>query len=202
METYGYKSLSIRKLKEDLTPDTTTPIIKVDGTPKKGATSSFDLTGLTKSPIKVFGSNIEYFLVRKGTGDVAANFGLLDLDPKDEGLILGLIEAAEGIQGMGDDMEPPYVAAVSEAEDLYGEPVAFAMVAGSFSRDGFSLATKSDEEFKPEAGEYVFTAMSRKLKFGATGSETEKSYKVLRAFGSAAVEQLKTAVLGEATVEG
>ena len=44
--------------------------------------------------------------------------------------------------------------------------------------------------------------MSRKLKFGATGSETEKSYKVLRAFGSAAVEQLKTAVLGEATVEG
>ena len=195
METYGFEKLSIKKLKSDLSPDTTSAIKVIDGSAKKGATTSFDLTGLTKTPVKVFGSNIEYFISRKGTGDVAANFGLLDLDSETEGELLGFIEAAEGIQGIGEETEPPYVSVVAEAEDLYGEPVAFALVAGSFSRDGFSLATKTDEDFTPEPGEYVYTAMSRKLKFG----ENEKTFKVLRAIGETAVEQLKTTVLGSTT---
>lgn len=194
METYGFEKLSVRVLKDDLTPGSTA-IKVIEGEKGKGATTSFDLTGLTKTPVKVFGSNIEYYISRKGTGEVAANFGLLDLDAETEGELLGFIEAAAGIQGIGEETEPPYVAAVAEAEDLYGEPVAFAMVAGTFSRDGFSLATKNDEDFTPEAGEYVYTAVSRKLTFG----EEEKKYKVLRAFGSAAVAQLKTTVLGTTT---
>ncbi len=56
------------------------------------------------------------------------------------------------------------------------------------------MATKNDEDFTPEAGEYVYNAISRKITIG----ENDKTVKVLRAFGTAAVAQLKTAVLGGA----
>ena len=191
-EYYGFEKLSIRKLKEDLTPDTSLPIIEISGDPKKGGTSSFELTGLSKSPVKVFASNIAYYLSRKGTGEVAANFGLLDLNTTDEATILGIAEAAAGIQGIGEDTEPPYVAAIAESEDLYGEPVAFALVAGTFTRDGYKFDTKNDDDFTPEPGEYVYTSISRSITFGAEA----KTYKVLRASGTTAVDLLKTTVLG------
>ncbi|MBS7578292.1 MULTISPECIES: major tail protein [unclassified Enterococcus] len=195
MNTYGYSKLSIKELGDDLTPKTGSELIVIEGEKKKGATTTFDLTGLTKEPVKVFGSNIEYFLARKGTGSVAANFGLLDVPAAVEKTILGLVTLAEGIDGFGENTEPPYVAAVAESEDLYGEPVAFAMVAGSFNRDAFSLATKNDEDFTPEPGEYVYNSISRKIKIGTT----EETVKVLRAYGEEAVTQLKTVVLGTTT---
>lgn len=195
METYGFDKLSVRKLTTALEPDTAAEIHVLEGKQKKGGPTAFDLTGLSKEAVKVFAGNVEYYLARKGTGSVAANFGLLDVPVEVEQEILGLIKMAEGIDGFGDETEPPYMAAVAEAEDLYGEPVAFAMVAGSFNRDGFSLATKNDEDFTPEAGEYVYNAISRKVKIDTN----EKTVKVLRAFGTEAVTKMKTAVLGDDT---
>lgn len=195
METYGFDKLSVRKLTTALEPDTTTQVHVLEGKQKEGGPTAFDLTGLSKEAVKVFAGNVEYYLARKGTGSVAANFGLLDVPVEVEQEILGLIKMAEGIDGFGDETEPPYMAAVAEAEDLYGEPVAFAMVAGSFNRDGFSLATKNDEDFTPEAGEYVYNAISRKVKIDTN----EKTVKVLRAFGTEAVTKMKTAVLGDDT---
>lgn len=195
METYGFDKLSVRKLTTELEPDTTTQVHVLEGKQKEGGPTAFDLTGLSKEAVKVFAGNVEYYLARKGTGSVAANFGLLDVPVEIEQEILGLIKMAEGIDGFGDETEPPYMAAVAEAEDLYGEPVAFAMVAGSFNRDGFSLATKNDEDFTPEAGEYVYNAISRKVKIDTN----EKTVKVLRAFGTEAVTKMKTAVLGDDT---
>lgn len=195
METYGFDKLSVRKLTTALEPDTTTQVHVLEGKQKEGGPTAFDLTGLSKEAVKVFAGNVEYYLARKGTGSVAANFGLLDVPVEIEQEILGLIKMAEGIDGFGDETEPPYMAAVAEAEDLYGEPVAFAMVAGSFNRDGFSLATRSDEDFTPEAGEYVYNAISRKVKIDTN----EKTVKVLRAFGTEAVTKMKTAVLGDDT---
>jgi len=187
METYGFDKLSVRKLTTALEPDTAAGIHVLEGKQKEGGPTAFDLTGLSKEAVKVFAGNVEYYLA------VAANFGLLDVPVEVEQEILGLIKMAEGIDGFGDETEPPYMAAVAEAEDLYGEPVAFAMVAGSFNRDGFSLATKNDEDFTPEAGEYVYNAISRKVKIDTN----EKTVKVLRAFGKEAVTKMKPAVLGE-----
>ena len=195
METYGFDKLSVRKLTTELEPDTAAEIHVLEGKQKEGGPTAFDLTGLSKEAVKVFAGNVEYYLARKGTGSVAANFGLLDVPVEVEQEILGLIKMAEGIDGFGDETEPPYMAAVAEAEDLYGEPVAFAMVAGSFNRDGFSLATKNDEDFTTEAGEYVYNAISRKVKIDTN----EKAVKVLRAFGEEAVTKMKTAVLGDDT---
>ena len=193
METYGFSKLSTRVLKDDLTPDTTATIQVLDGTKKEGGPTSFDLTGLTKEAQKVYAGDREYWISAKGTGSVAANFGLLDVPTEIEQELLGLVVFnTGGIDGFGDDTEPPYVAVIAESEDLYGEPVAFAMLAGKFNRDGFSLATKTDEDFTPEAGEYVFNAVTRDI---TIGDETKKM-KVLRAFGASNVTALKTAVLG------
>ena len=106
--------------------------------------------------------------LQRSTGTVAANFGLLDVPGAIEQELLGLVTFGDdgGIDGFGDKTEPPYVATVAEAEDLYGEPVAFAMLAGKFNRDGYSLATKNDEDFTPEAGEYVFNAITRDITIG------------------------------------
>lgn len=195
-ESYGFSTVSTRVLKSDLTPNTTKEIHIMKGIPKQGGPTSFELTGLSKEVKKVFAGDREYWISAKGTGTVAANFGLLDVPVKIEQELLGLVTfgTGGGIDGFGDATEPPYVAAVAEAEDLYGEPVAFAMLAGKFNRDGYSLATKTDEEFTPEAGEYVFNAITRDI---TIGEKTEKM-KVLRAYGTDNVATLKTAVLGGA----
>lgn len=52
METYGFDKLSIRVLKNDLTPDTTKKIHVLDGTPKEGGPTAMELTGLSKEPKK------------------------------------------------------------------------------------------------------------------------------------------------------
>lgn len=194
METYGFDKLSIRVLKDDLTPDTTKKIHVLDGTPKEGGPTAMELTGLSKEVQKVFAGDREYHIVRKGTGNVASNFGLLDVPFAIEQELLGLVTfgTGGGIDGFGKNTEAPYCAAVAESEDLYGEPVAFAFLAGSFNRDGFSLATKNDEDFNPEAGEYVYNAISRDI---TIDTKTE-SMTVMRAFGKDNVEALKTAVLG------
>ena len=193
-ETYGFSTLSTRVLKTDLTPDTSKQIRVLEGKQKEGGPTAFDLTGLSKEIQKVFAGDREYWIAAKGTGTVAANFGLLDVPVAIEQELLGLVTFGDdgGIDGFGDKTEPPYVATVAEAEDLYGEPVAFAMLAGKFNRDGYSLATKNDEDFTPEAGEYVFNAITRDI---TIGEKTEKM-KVLRAFGAKNVASLKTAVLG------
>lgn len=195
-ESYGFSTVSIRVLKSDLTPDTASQIRVLEGKQKEGGPTSFELTGLSKEVQKVFAGDREYWISAKGTGTVAANFGLLDVPSKIEQELLGLVTFnTGGIDGFGDDTEPPYVAVIAESEDLYGEPLAFAMLAGKFNRDGYSLATKTDEDFTPEAGEYVFNAISRDI---TIGGET-KTMKVLRAFGADNVTALKTAVLGTTT---
>ena len=192
-ETYGFSKVSSRVLKSDLTPDATKKIHVMEGVPTKGGPTSFELTGLSKEAVKVFAGNREYYISAKGTGSVAANFGLLDVPAEIERELLGLITFGEGIDAFGENTEPPYIAVVAESEDLStGEPVAFAMVGGKFNRDGFSLATKNDEDFTPEAGEYVFNAVSRSI---TITSKTEM-VKVMRAYGKANVDSLKTVVLG------
>lgn len=192
-ETYGFSKVSSRVLKSDLTPDATKKIRVMEGVPTKGGPTSFELTGLSKEAVKVFAGNREYYISAKGTGSVAANFGLLDVPAEIERELLGLITFGEGIDAFGEKTEAPYIAVVAESEDLStGEPVAFAMVGGKFNRDGFSLATKNDEDFTPEAGEYVFNAVSRSI---TITSKTEM-VKVMRAYGKANVDSLKTVVLG------
>ena len=126
------------------------------------------MTGLSKEIQKVFAGDREYWIATKVLEQWRLTTVLLDVPVAIEQELLGLVTFGDdgGIDGFGDKTEPPYVATVAEAEDLYGEPVAFAMLAGKFNRDGYSLATKNDEDFTPEAGEYVFNAITRDITIG------------------------------------
>ena len=78
MQTYGFSRITIQQLDNELKPVAGKKHV-IDGKPKEGAAASFEITGLTKEPSKVFGSNIAYYVARKGHGDIAANLGILDV---------------------------------------------------------------------------------------------------------------------------
>ncbi|MGL9971483.1 phage tail protein [Enterococcus sp. DIV1420a] len=189
MQTYGFDSMTIMQLDATLKPIPGTKVV-INGTPKEGAAASFDLTGLTKAPKKVFGSNVAYYVARKGHGEVAANFGILDIPALIEHEMLGHTKTSETskVHHVGENTEPPYYAVLVESKDLYGGSVGFGMYAGTFSCDGFKANTLTDEDFTPEPGEYVYAAISKKI-----GDE-----KVTVGFAddAAAVEELKIELFG------
>lgn len=46
---------------------------------------------------------------------------------------------------------------------MYGEKLGFGMYAGTFSLDGVKGETLNDDDFTPEPGEYVYSAVSRQI---------------------------------------
>lgn len=164
MQTYGFSRITIQQLDNELKPVAGKKHI-IDGKPKEGAAASFEITGLTKEPSKTFGSNIAYYVARKGHGDIAANLGILDVPSATEHEMLGHKKASEEskVYHIGEDTEPPYYAVLIESEDLYGEKLGFGMYAGTFSLDGVKGETLNDDDFTPEPGEYVYSAVSRQI---------------------------------------
>lgn len=194
-ETYGFTKLSTRVLTKELEPDTTAKIRVLEGIQEEGGPVSFELSGLSKEASRVFAGDREYWLASKGVGAAAGNFGVLDVPTEIENEWLGLMVLGEGIEAFGDETNPPYIAVVAESETLSGEPMAWALAAGKFNRDGFSLATKTDEDFTPEAGEYVHNVVTREVTLG----DDTKKVKVVRATGKENIANLKKAILGETT---
>lgn len=195
--TYGFEKMTVLRLDNDLKPDAEAVLTEIKGEAGKGATSTFDLTGLRKDPQKIFGSNVAYFLVRKGFGDVAANFGILDVPYELDHEMAGHKKTAGGVHLLGEDTEPPYYAALIESEDYTtGTPVAFGIFAGTFGRDAYNAATITDEDFNPEADEYVCTPIAKAL----TG--VEKPQVVGFAYGEEELTELKELLFGPAPTEG
>ncbi|UYY19178.1 major tail protein [Enterococcus faecalis] len=192
MQTYGFSRITIQQLDNKLKPVAGKKHI-IDGKPKEGAAASFEITGLTKEPSKVFGSNIAYYVARKGHGDIAANLGILDVPSATEHEMLGHKKASEEskVYHIGEDTEPPYYAVLIESEDLYGEKLGFGMYAGTFSLDGVKGETLNDDDFTPEPGEYVYSAVSRQI--------NGKKVTVGFADNSEALAELTTELFGEET---
>lgn len=190
MQTYGFSRITIQQLDNELKPVAGKKHV-IDGKPKEGAAASFEITGLTKEPSKVFGSNISYYVARKGHGDIAANLGILDVPSAIEHEMLGHKKASEEskVYHIGEDTEPPYYAVLIESEDLYGEKLGFGMYAGTFSLDGVKGETLNDDDFTPEPGEYVYSAVSRQI--------NGKKVTVGFADNSEALAELTTELFGE-----
>lgn len=194
MQTYGFSRITIKQLDNELNP-VDGKKYTVEGKPREGAAASFEITGLKKEPSKVFGSNIAYYVARKGHGDIAANLGILDFPATIEHEILGHKKATEEskVYHIGEDTEPPYYAVLIESEDLYGEKIGFGMYAGTFSCDGIKGETLNDDDFTPEPGEYVYSAISRQV--------GDKKVTVGFADNSEASEELKKELFGDETHE-
>lgn len=192
MTLVGYKKLTIQVLNDDLTPKTGSKYV-VQGDANKGGTSTFEITGLSKEPIKAYGSDKIYHVEQRGIGDIKANFGLLDLPFEVEQEILGVKKSTNGVYHEGSLKNPPYCAVLCESADLQGNKVGFGMYAGKFGRDAISAETLSEGNFTPSPDDYTYVPISKKI----NGEEET----VGKAFDTEAFTALETELFG-ATGEG
>lgn len=133
----------------------------VEGKQDKGGTVSAEISGLSSEPVKVYASNVPYYVIQKGTGDVSVEFGILDLPEKLNDAILGYkVDDTNGWAMIGDDTEPPFCSIILESENLKGEAVMLGIFKGKFSREAMSLQTKEGENVEPEADSYTFSPIA------------------------------------------
>lgn len=153
----GFKRLTIQPLDAEFKPNGD-PIV-IEGKQDAGGMVTADISGLSKEPTKVSASNIAYYISRKGVGDVKVEFGILDLQLKDETRVLGREESESGVQYTGENTEAPYCSILMESADAKGNTALVGFFNGVFSKDAEKLETLKDgEAFEPEAETYSFAA--------------------------------------------
>ncbi|MGE6379772.1 major tail protein [Peribacillus muralis] len=128
----------------------TKDVFVVEGKANKGGTTEATISGISPESIKVHASNVAYYVSAKGTGDVKADIGILDLPEDMTEAVLGRKKHADGFTLIGESTEPPYVAALLESEDSSGQPVLFALLKGKMSAGDVSLKTNEDKQATPE----------------------------------------------------
>lgn len=156
MTLVGFKRATIGIFGSD---GTVTEKIIVEGKAEEGATTTAEITGLSKEATRVYGSDIAYYVSQRGTGDVSVNLGLLDLPDAANDKILGYKTTSEGISYIGNDTEAPYVAIMLESGNLQGEKAMLGFFKGKISKESITLNTLNNEAFTPEAETYVFSAI-------------------------------------------
>ena len=169
----GFKKMTIGIFDKDGKIPTANQFV-IEGKQDKGATVSAEISGLSKESTKVYGSDIAYYISQKGTGDVSATFGLLDLPEDLNDKILGYKTNENKISFLGEDTEPPYCAVLMESSDLSGETAMLTIFKGKFSRESINLNTTTNEAFEPEAEEYVFSAIANDAEGDAKGQSVAK----------------------------
>ncbi len=70
MTLVGFKKMTIGVFDEAGKIPTANQFV-IEGKQDKGATVSAEITGLSKEPTKVYGSDIAYYVSQKGTGAVS-----------------------------------------------------------------------------------------------------------------------------------
>lgn len=157
----GFKRLKIQPFKTTpdgkVTPDGS--LIVIEGTPNKGATVQAEISGMSKDTKVISGSNIAYYISRKGVKEPKVEFEMLDIQQEDETRILGRQTTDNGVQLTGQNTEAPYCGIVMEANDAKGNTAVVGMFYGVFSHDSDTLKTEEvGEDFTPENEKYTFTA--------------------------------------------
>ncbi|MGM0240240.1 major tail protein [Enterococcus sp. AZ103] len=160
MTLVGFKQATIQILDEDLKPVVDKKFV-VKGETNKGATSGFEITGLSPEAVKVYGSNAPYYVSQQGTGEVEATFSALDLPSKIEHEVLGRTSGTNGVFHVGEKTVAPYCAILFESADLRGQKIGTGLYAGKFSRDAVSAETLNGDSYEPEADEYKFTPIAK-----------------------------------------
>ncbi|OFP79892.1 phage tail protein [Streptococcus sp. HMSC056D07] len=158
MTLVGFKRATIRVL-DGQAATAGTNLFVVEGKKGEGATQTVDVTGLSSTPIKVFGSNIAYYVANKGVGDVKAELTLLDILEKVNDILLGY-KVKDKLTYIGEESEPPYCSLLLESETLAGEKAYFGFLQGQFSRDAVNMKTKKGTQEEPDGDKYEFTSVA------------------------------------------
>ncbi|WP_082854821.1 major tail protein [Pediococcus inopinatus] len=169
----GYKRLKITIFTEEGTAAKT---VVVQGDPHKGATVTAEVSGLAKDPVKVAGSDIDYYLSRQGLGDAKVALGVLDL-PEDVADELSGFKIDENkISYGGADTLPPYCSIEMESAEDTGEVALVGFYRGTFTRDKIDFNTlDSSKSFTPEADSWTYTPVSSTAE-GVTNGEIMQKF--------------------------
>lgn len=162
MTLVGFKRATIQILDESLKPVPAKKYV-IEGKTNEGATSAFEITGLSPEAVKAYGSDIPYFIIQEGTGDVAATFSALDLPFDVENEVLGRTKATNGVYHAGEKTKPPYCAVLFESSTLRGEKMGTGLYAGKFGRESITANTKEGTTPTPEADQFTFAPVPKKI---------------------------------------
>lgn len=186
----GFKRTKIQPLLADGTPNG--DVIIVEGTKDEGATMEANISGLSSDPVKVYGSNIAYYVSQKGAGDVSVDLTMIDLPPEAEARILGQTKHSTlNAYFVGEETEPPYCAITLESDDSRGGKAILGFFKGKFSKPEQALKTKEEGNFEPEGEAYTFSAVTSD-KAGETKGNT-----MIKFFGDETdAATIETLVLG------
>ncbi len=169
----GYKRLKITPFDETGKAGTT---IIVQGDPHKGATVTAEVSGLAKDPVKVAGSDIDYYLSRQGLGDAKVALGVLDLPEDVADLLSGFKVDDNKISYGGADTLPPYCSIEMESAEDTGEVALVGFYRGTFTRDKIDFNTlDSSKSFTPEADSWTYTPVSSTAE-GVTNGEIMQKF--------------------------
>lgn len=133
--------------------DKVTSTYMVEGKANKGGTVEASISGLSAEAVKVYASNLAYYVAQRGTGSVELSLSVLDITEELSNALLGREENEDGIVLIGTNTEPPYAGILMESQALDGEPVFFALLKGKFRLDEQNLATNEDELQEPDPDE-------------------------------------------------
>jgi len=155
----GFKRARIQPLKDDGTKNGAE--IVIEGNQSEGGVLEANISGLSAEPVKVYASNIAYYVSQKGTGDVSVAFKLLDVPSEAENRILGYTtDATLKAQFIGEHTEPPYCAVLLESEDTKGNVAMFGFFKGKFNKPDIALKTKEGGNYQPEGESYTYAAIA------------------------------------------
>jgi len=169
----GFKRIKIQPLKSDGTVDGT--LITLEGTQNKGATQEANISGMSADAVKVYGSNIPYYVSQKGTGDVSAELKLLDMPAEAENRILGYETDPDlKAQLIGENTEAPYCAVLLESEDTQGNVALYGFFKGKFSKPDVSLKTKEGGNVEPDGETYTYTPVTSDMEGKSKGQTMVK----------------------------
>lgn len=137
--------------------------IAIEGKSGMGATKTAEISGLSADAVKVAGSDITYYISRKGVGDVKVALGLLDLPESAADILLGFKDAdatEDGIVYVGSDTEAPYCSILMESADNDGTAL-FGLYKGTFTREKIAFESLDpNKTFEPDAVDWTFSAMA------------------------------------------
>lgn len=198
MTLVGFKRMKIQTFDSDMKP--LGDLIVIEGKQDKGATTSAEISGLSKEPTKVAGSDIEYYISRKGVGDVKAELGVLDFPEDGSDRVLGYLANDNKLTYIGSQTEAPYCGVLLESSTLSGGKALLGFLKGTFSRDKISMNTLDPAgTFKPEADSYTFSSIAS----DAEGPQNGQNVVKYIGDDAIAIAELEKEVLGiEAPTEG
>lgn len=146
-----------------------------EGRQDEGASVSAEITGLSKEPVRVYGSDISYYMSQRGTGDVNVALSLLDIPDEFLNATLGYETNEDGIAFIGEGTEAPYCSLLLESSNLQGDTALLGFFKGKFSKDGEVLNTQTNETFTPEPDALTFNAVTE-TKSGESNGQVVGKY--------------------------